>query len=310
MYDVLGIGCHAIDFLCKLDSYPEEDTKLEVSDIEVQGGGNVATALVAVSRLGGSAVYHGVVANDAYRENVLSGLDREGIDTGFITTKEGKTPVAFIMINSMNSSRTIIYSIKGVPQFLPGDINRELFGKTRVLLTDFYYPAAALEAARIASGMGIPVVLDAEKPCALAGEIMAHADHIISSAGFARWYTGSTPDDPVEEMLRSFAGLQPAPCISITLGEAGVFHFERSAGTVYHQGSYRVDTTDTTGAGDVFHGVYALFLARGLPVKECLRLSAACSAMKCRSIGGRAGIPRMDALRDFLRSRGEEPPGE
>jgi len=308
MYDVMGIGCHAIDYLCMLDSYPEEDTKIKSDSIEVQGGGNIATALVAVARLGGDAFYHGIVADDAHRERIISGLARDGVETSFISVREGKCPFAFIIINRSNSSRTILYSLKDAPRFLPEDINRELFGRCRVLLVDFYFPEASLEAVRIASRLNLPVVMDAEKPCPLADRIMSYGTHIISSLGFARSYTGCGPDASPDDMLSTFAGLQPAPFISITLGEKGVICFDREGGRILRQDAYRIDAVDTTGAGDVFHGAYAFFLARGFPVEECLRLSSACSAMKCRSVGGRVGIPKIEELYGFLKSRGEAVP--
>jgi sugar/nucleoside kinase (ribokinase family) len=51
---------------------------------------------------------------------------------------------------------------------------------------------------------------------------------------------------------------------------------------------------DTTGAGDVFHGAFLYGRARGWDLRRALRLAAAVAAMKCRAIGGRAGIPTLE----------------
>ena len=46
MYDVIGIGCCALDILLEADRLPRADEKLRARRVAVQGGGLVATALV------------------------------------------------------------------------------------------------------------------------------------------------------------------------------------------------------------------------------------------------------------------------
>lgn len=60
---------------------------------------------------------------------------------------------------------------------------------------------------------------------------------------------------------------------------------------------------DTTGAGDVFHGGYLYGLLRKWPLKDTIRFASAVAAMKCRKLGGRAGIPRLSEVREFLKSK-------
>jgi sugar/nucleoside kinase (ribokinase family) len=55
-FDVIGIGTYCIDYLCFVSRYPQEDEKLEACEIEIQGGGNIASACVAASRLGGTTL--------------------------------------------------------------------------------------------------------------------------------------------------------------------------------------------------------------------------------------------------------------
>jgi sulfofructose kinase len=53
---------------------------------------------------------------------------------------------------------------------------------------------------------------------------------------------------------------------------------------------------DTTGAGDAFHGAYALGLARGLPLAEILRLASAAGALACTRAGAWPALARADEL--------------
>jgi sulfofructose kinase len=65
----------------------------------------------------------------------------------------------------------------------------------------------------------------------------------------------------------------------------------------------RVSVTDTTGAGDAFHGAFALMVAEGRPTPECARIAAAVAALKCARLGSRAGLPTRGELDAFLASK-------
>jgi sulfofructose kinase len=62
---------------------------------------------------------------------------------------------------------------------------------------------------------------------------------------------------------------------------------------------------DTLGAGDIFHGAYALALAEGKPALAAARFASAAAAIKCSRSGGREGSPTRREVEDLL--RGKEP---
>lgn len=300
LFDVLGIGCNAVDHLCLMDRFPQEDQKTQAEVIEIQGGGNVATALVAVARLGGRAAYHAMVADDEYRERILSEFRSQKVNIDHLITKRGNNPLALILINRARGTRTIMYTKQGVPGFSADEVNETLIDRAKVLLIDFYFPEASLKAARIAREAGIPVVIDAEKPSELAPDILAYCSHVIASLSFTRHYTGMGEEADRSELLQAFAGRLSGSFVCITLGKEGAIALNRHQGRSFRQAAYVVETVDTTGAGDVFHGAFAYFLSQHRSHEEAVMLATACSAMKCRTLGGRRGIPTMEELMSFL----------
>ena len=58
--------------------------------------------------------------------------------------------------------------------------------------------------------------------------------------------------------------------------------------------------TDTTGAGDAFHGALSLLLAEGRPPADSARLASAVAAIKCTRLGSRSGLPNRAELAAFL----------
>jgi sugar/nucleoside kinase (ribokinase family) len=62
----------------KVETYPPPDGKFEFTDMVIQGGGPVATALVALSRWGISCTFTGVVGDDQFGTFIKASLDEEG----------------------------------------------------------------------------------------------------------------------------------------------------------------------------------------------------------------------------------------
>jgi sulfofructose kinase len=255
---------------------------------------------VAVGRLGGKAGYHGVVGTDDNTRLILDELNREKVNTDNVEIKAGNNPTAFVIINRGRSTRTIVYSKKNIPSFGYDDVNTDLLKEAGVLLIDFYYEKASLKASMEAKKIGIPVVLDAERVTPLADEILLNTSHVVASKSFALEYTRCPEGTDMGAVLDTFASKTVCPYIFITLGREGVIGLDRENNKKYSRRAFEVDVFDTTGAGDVFHGAFSLFLSRNYSMDDILLYSSAASAIKCRELGGRKGIPTRKEVDEFL----------
>ena len=63
---------------------------------------------------------------------------------------------------------------------------------------------------------------------------------------------------------------------------------------------FEIDAVDTLGAGDAFHGGFALALAEGRSEVEAMRFGAAVAGIKCSRVGGSAGAPTRAEVEAFL----------
>ena len=66
---------------------------------------------------------------------------------------------------------------------------------------------------------------------------------------------------------------------------------------------FKVAAVDTTGAGDVFHGAFIFGVLQGWEIEKICVFSNAVAALKCRRLGGRAGIPDLGEALSFLARR-------
>jgi len=79
MFDVVGIGLNAVDYLVGLPRFPVPGEKLRMTAFAREGGGQVATALVALSRWGCRCKYVGNVGDDEHGRLSSLLLSREEI---------------------------------------------------------------------------------------------------------------------------------------------------------------------------------------------------------------------------------------
>jgi len=299
-YDVLGLGAIALDDLLYLEHFPEADTKMPVLDSVRQGGGLTATALVAVARLGGRAAYAGLLGTDSLSREAIEGLEAEGVDCEHVQRREGAGPVkAVVLIDRTSGSRTILYDSRHFGIRDPQSVDDALLARTRVFFLDGRIASAGVVLAARARRLGIPVVADVER---LIDEgvqdMMALSDHLIVGQRLAEQVTGES--DPARACEALWRDNRTAAIV--TAGERGSWY--RTAGQpVRHQPIFPVEVVDTTGCGDVYHGAYALQLARGEPVEACVRYAAAVAALKATRPGGRTGIPSHEGVRALLAER-------
>jgi sugar/nucleoside kinase (ribokinase family) len=297
-YDVLGIGCTAVDDILYIPEYPPADGKMEVRQRERHCGGLCATALVAAARLGGHCGFAGTLGDGEDSRFVLNTLAHEGIDCRHVARKPKAGPVrSIIVVDETHRTRTIFYDTRQAVGADPSRPAKSVIVGARVLLVDRFGIPGMIRAARLARAAGIPVVADFESShVPRFKELLALSDHLILSRDFACSLTGERSPEGAATKLWS-----PTRSAVIITGGAEGCWFRNSAEEVKHRSAFEVTALDTTGCGDVFHGAYAFGLARGMGLAARIELASAAAALKARTHGGQAGIPSYRAVRKFLR---------
>jgi sugar/nucleoside kinase (ribokinase family) len=299
-YDILGLGCVAIDDLLYVAAYPPADAKVQVRRRERQCGGLTATALVAAARLGSPCVYAGILGEDDLSHFVMERFRQEGIDVAYVRRWANARPIhSVIIVDESRQTRTIFYDLHGAFGAQPDWPDEAVIRSARVLYVDHFGVEGMIRAAQIARDAGIPVVADFEHhEMPRFPELLALADHVIVAREFAAQLTGET-DSPAAAQKLWTRGRQ---AVVITGGEEGCWYLSGEGTHLpQHHPAFSVSVVDTTGCGDVFHGAYASALARGLVMPERVRFASAAAALKATQRGGQAGIPTRAAVEAFLK---------
>jgi len=294
--EVVGLGQASVDYLGRVPFYPREDGKIELLEIQSQCGGPASTALVTLSRLGIRTSFLGSVSDDPMGAEVLKGLRADQVDSSFLKITPGYTSqFAFIAVSRESGNRTIFWHRGSVPALKIEDVDLSPFSGAKVLHLDGLMIEASIEAARQARTRGLKVVLDAGTMREGSLDLVRQIDVLIASARFAVPLVGE--HSPAEKALEALSRFGPEEIV-ITLGSKGSVGWNR--GEAVAQGAFPVVAVDTTGAGDVYHGAYIYGLLKGWDMKTCMRFASATSALKCRAMGARAGIPTLQQVTQFL----------
>lgn len=293
---ILCIGVAVQDFVYFIDEMPVRAEKHRAHDFMSVGGGCAATAAVAVARLGGQALLATRLGDDPVASQIVAELEGFGVDCSLSRRFPGaKSSIASVFVDAAGERMIVSYrdpAIPADPSWLP-DIAS--IGVDAVL-ADTRWPEGAARCMSEARGQGRPTILDAERPVRAAAEAVRAASHVaFSRQGFEDW-TGGITDLPaqVEAAARDLGAFA-----CVTDGARGVAwaHETRSG----HVSAPQVDVVDTLGAGDTWHGAFALALGEGRSEEEAMRFANAAASLKCARRGGRLGVPTRDEVDGLMR---------
>jgi sulfofructose kinase len=297
--DVVGLGTNALDLLGVIEGHPEPDTKSPLREFDVQGGGMVATALVACARLGLRARYVGKFGEDYWARLGRRLLAREGVDVRHALRAPGSPGhVSMMLIDARTGTRTGFFRRPGAYAIQPGELDRAVITSGRLLHVDGVDAAAAAVAVGWARAAGIRVTMDGERVVDGIDAVWPEVDVLVCNPAFMAGVTGRRG---LEEGLEALAARGPAR-VAVTVAAEGAIGLE--GGRFVRIPGFAVPVVDTNGAGDVFHGACTVGELRGWPFAWTLTFASAVAALKCRALGGRRGIPRLPEVAEFLRARG------
>ena len=297
-FDAVALGLNAIDHLIVVPNYPGFNSKVPLISHTLAPGGQCATAMVTLARLGMRASYIGKVGSDDFGRLQIRSLESEGVEsTGVIVVQGAESQIAYIVVDQPSGERTVIWHRDDRLMIDADEVDQAAVTSGRALLLDAHNVAASIAAARFARAAGIPTVLDIDNLYPGSEELLPLIDFLISSTSFPLRMT-EEPD--LRAALKKLKNITGSLFVAATLGRDGVLAYFQ--GEYIHSPAFTVECRDTTGAGDAFHGGFMYGLLAGLSVEETLRFANAVAGLKCRAIGARTALPTLEEVNVLVRS--------
>ncbi len=294
MKRIISIGLSALDITLPIDHYPVENTKNRIGDKRIiNGGGACNNATYLLGLWDNDVTFISTVGNDNDGDFLEKEMQKAGVKTLFSKVDNLPTTTSYIITNLSNSSRTIITNKN---EALKHDREEHVNGD--YILVDGNDYELALKIFR--DNPGAIKIVDAGRINEGILTLSKFCDYIVCSNDFAKAYTKRDMNyDDLEDLKSIYDQIQKdyRGLLIITLEDHGCmvkindeFHFIPSI---------KVDSVDTNGAGDIFHGAFVHFLSQGYDILRVLRLSNITGALSTRVLGTRKAVPDLSEVYSY-----------
>src|SRR5882757_8575411 len=286
---ILCIGMPVRDLTFRVQGLPARGFKENASHFDEICGGNALNGAIGIARLGGRASICGPMgdARETTSRYIFEKMAEEGIDTKHIVRMPGLvTPISNIMIDPSGERTIVTFRDPELWKVHLPDTD-ELLEDCSAILTENRCAEFCTELCAEARRRGIPVIVDVDRTMSMREGLLTASSHLVFSSE-ALQSTASVADDG--EALKKIAKLTPS-FLAGTRGAQGTIWLDEGQ-TLRQTSAFPVHTVDTLGAGDVFHGAFALAITENQNLPEALRFASAAAALKCTRFGGAFAAPQ------------------
>jgi sulfofructose kinase len=292
--DLVGVGLNAIDTLIPLPHYPALGSKVEFRSANILPGGQVASAVMACQQWGLRTRYVGKVGEDRLADIHRAEFAKAGVEAHLFTAQGCASQQAFIWVDD-TGERTVLWKRDNNLTLRPEELKQEWIVEARALHVDGHDTAAAIQAATWAKASSVPVIADLDEVYPGVQGLLGNIDYLIASRDIPGRLTGEAN---LRVALRALQARYGCRLTAATLGHDGVIAWD---GLQFHYAAaFRVESVDTTGAGDIFHAGFIYGLLQGWPLAQQLDFACAAAALNCKAIGARGGIQSVQAIENII----------
>jgi sugar/nucleoside kinase (ribokinase family) len=291
----MGVGTNSVDHVFLVPDTVASIVgagKARVSERKILCGGQTATAVCATAALGLRSGYAGAFGSNAEGELISRTLQRCGVDLTHTAVCAGPNREAIILVDP-HGLRTVLWHRNEALTITTGAV-RAAVTRARIVHVDDDDPETALTALQSAREASVPTTSDIEHATDFTERLISNVTYPILNEDLPRTLTGELdPERALRKLRRLNAGV-----LCMTMGERGAAALEDDR---FHVSpAFRVNVTDTTGAGDVFRAGFIYGVLQRWDVPSVLRFANAAAAVSCTRLGAIPSVPRLGEVRSLL----------
>ncbi len=288
------IGHATYDTTLPMNEYPKENLKHRIPEKIECGGGPASNAAYLLAKWGMDTTFIGIVGDDYYGEKIIEEFNSIGVHTDYIEkNKDLETDSSYIISNLSNGSRTILTAKSNLPNMVDRSVS---IHDADVILVDGEHFETAKKL--ILDNPNAISIIDAGRVNDYTKELGKMATYLVCSKDFAEEFTNKKIDyNHKESIITIYEELKIyfKTNIIITLEEKGSFTKIEDYKVIP---SIPVTPLDSTGAGDIFHGAFTYFIAKGYDLEKTIKLASITGALSVEKIGSRYAIPELNQVID------------
>ena len=321
MTKILGMGNALVDILAQLendqtlknfalpkgsmqlvDAERSKEILTGISQLEkkISSGGSAANTIHGLAKLGIETGFVGTVGEDRWGDLFRNDMESHKIDPVlFISNSESGRAVALI---SPDSERTFATYLGAAAELNPEQITLELFSGYNIFHMEGYLVQnhdLVRKAFQLAKQGNLKISLDlasyniVDENLDFLREVTAqYVDILFANEEEAKSFTGKLPDEALNEMS------EMCEIAVVKTGKSG--SLVRRQHEIHRIGILKVESIDTTGAGDLYASGFLYGLVNDLPLDKCGEIAAMLSGKVIEVIGAKMEESQWKEIRDQL----------
>ena len=302
MSDVVVLGSLNMDLVVRTERIPRPGETVHGHDFRTVPGGKGANQAAAAARLGADVHMLGRVGSDAFGDELLQNMRRQGVGTDHVLRDpEAPSGNAMILVQSDGENSIVVTpGANGRVSVADVDDAKEMLEKARFVVMQFEVPLPVVGyAIGLAASLGAEVILNPAPAypvepaflqgvyCLVVNETEAETLSQVAVSG-------------IETATEAGRRLQDLgiPVVIITLGALGALFLDRDE--TLHVPTRTVEVVDTTAAGDAFIGGLVASLNRSMPLPDAVRYATCAGTLATTVLGAQTSLPTQEQVDAFF----------
>jgi len=302
MSKIAVVGSFGQDMIMQVSHIPARGETVGEGRFSMAFGGKGANQALAASRAGGDVLFVGCVGTDSSGDSAIKSFTEEGIDTTYMTqTDASGTGTALIFVG--DDGENSITVAPGANYYLKEDeVNaaEASIKQSQLILMQLEIPMETVEyVLEKAQAWNIPVLLNPAPAKPLSDQALQHIHTLVVNETEAEIISGQKLDgtDAVARISALLKNKGPQVVI-VTLGAEGAYvTCDNFTG---HIAGNKVDTLDTTAAGDVFCGALATAICNENDIEKAITFANAAAAIAVTRLGAQPSVPHRAEIDEFM----------
>ena len=298
---ILVAGSINMDLVVEVNKLPQRGESVHGKTIRYIPGGKGSNQAVAASRLGTQVAHMGKVGKDDFGKQLLTFLESENVDTKEISTSSSPSGIAIINVEKGgNNTIVILFGTNAEVDKEYIEKNKKLIQESNVILSQFEIPIPAIELLfSIAKKSNKKTILNPSPAYKAPATLFKNTDYLVLNETELAFFNDSKkiPKTTDEIVFAAKKLSKKGPkTIVVTIGDRGAITLVENK--VIRTEGIKVNTVDTTAAGDCFVGAFATQVNNGVDLEEALDFANKAAAISVQKWGASSSLPTIKDMRN------------
>ena len=299
MKKICVIGSIGYDLTTYMYQFPKAGETIVGKKFIQNPGGKGDNQVIAAARVGGDVTFIGAVGDDNYGELLKKNLEANNVKTHLKIVPNMSSQIATILIDETGENRIVI--VPGANNFVDKkqiDNNFGIIKECDIILMQLEIPMETVEyVIDKFYELNKILILNPAPGAELSDNIIKKCTYLTPNENEIGLIT-KMPYDTIDNIKLAAKSLidKGAQNILVTLGEKGAYLKNKDKDIIIP--TMKVKAVDTTGAGDCFNGVFAMYLALGKSVIEAIKYANVASSISVTRPGTVPSLPYKEEVEE------------